>query len=195
MTDTDEGGLAPASATSTWYASDLDPEELAFQRLYGPWRPFSVVEADEVFAPLEIPWWIAGGYAIEAFTGVRRHHEDIDVSVFRRDVGVLRAAFEGTFHVWSAGAGMFRPLTDEFPDPHDQSDQVWLREHALAPWRADVLLNPDQDGAWVSRRDGSFAALSTRSRGLVMVSVTYDLRSRSPSRPSTPGRRTSGTSL
>jgi hypothetical protein len=40
----------------------------------------------------------------------------------------------------------------------DSSDQVWLREHALSPWRADVVLNPDQDGRWVSRRERSFVA-------------------------------------
>jgi hypothetical protein len=38
------------------------------------------------------------------------------------------------------------------------ADQVWLRAHALAPWRADVLLNPDQDGRWVNRRDRAHVA-------------------------------------
>ena len=38
------------------------------------------------------------------------------------------------------------------------ADQVWIREHALAPWRADVMLNPDRDGRWVSRRDRDFDA-------------------------------------
>src|SRR5215207_2740600 len=32
-------------------------------------------------------------------------------------------------------------------------DQMWLHEHALAPWRYDVVLNPDRDGRWVFRRD------------------------------------------
>jgi hypothetical protein len=29
-------------------------------------------------------------------------------------------------------------------------------EHALAPWLLDIQLNPDERGAWVSRRDRSF---------------------------------------
>ena len=62
------GGRAPAVRTS--YAPDLDAEELAFQRLYGPWRPLSLGDVKSLFTSLEIPWWIAGGYAIEAFTGV-----------------------------------------------------------------------------------------------------------------------------
>jgi hypothetical protein len=62
------------------YDEGLKPEELAFQRLYGPWRPASRAQAKELFDEFGRPWWIAGGWAIEAFTGVSRHHEDIDVA-------------------------------------------------------------------------------------------------------------------
>ncbi len=145
-------------AVQIGYPADLNPEEQAFQRLYGPWRPLSVAEAREVFAPLEIPWWIAGGYAIEAFTGVRRHHEDIDVSVFRRDLERLKTGLKDRYHIWAAGPDGLCPLDDKQMKMPESADQVWLREHALAPWRADVLLNPDADGDWVSRRNPSFAA-------------------------------------
>jgi Aminoglycoside-2''-adenylyltransferase len=62
------------------YDEGLEPEVLAFQRLYGPWRPASLAQAMELFEEFGRPWWIAGGWAIEAFTGVSRHHEDIDVA-------------------------------------------------------------------------------------------------------------------
>lgn len=148
----------PDPAVQAGYARDLEPEELAFQRLYGPWRPFSVQEAEAVFASLNIPWWITGGHAIEAFTGVEREHEDIDVSVFRRDLDQLRTGFKNRYHVWAAGPGGLCPLDDAQMTMPERADQVWLREHALAPWRVDVQLNPDRDGAWVSRRDRGFAA-------------------------------------
>ena len=51
---------------------------------------------------------------------------------------------------------MFRPLNDDFPEPHPESDQVWVREHALAPWVMDILLNPDVDGQFQSRRELDF---------------------------------------
>jgi hypothetical protein len=142
----------------TGYREDLAPEELEFQRLYGPWEAFTPQQARELFDGIGISWWIAGGYAIEAFTGVPREHEDIDVSIFRRDVPVLRTALEGRLHLWSAGSGSLRPVDDRFPEPAPDADQIWLREHALSPWRADVLLNPDEDGRWVSRREPSFVA-------------------------------------
>lgn len=140
------------------YPPDLPAEELAFQRLYGPWEAFDPGQARQVFEPVGIRWWIAGGYAVEAFTGVHREHEDVDVSIFRRDVPALRKALHGRFHLWSAGQGALRPVGDRFPEPAEDADQIWLREHALAPWRVDVVLNPDEDGQWVSRRDPSFVA-------------------------------------
>ncbi len=150
------GGRAPAVRTS--YAPDLDAEELAFQRLYGPWRPLSLDDVKSLFTSLEIPWWIAGGYAIEAFTGVERKHEDIDVSVFRRDLDRLTAGLKGRYHVWAAGPDGLCPLDDNRMAIPERADQVWLREHALAPWLVDVLLNPDKAGHWVFRRDRSFSA-------------------------------------
>lgn len=133
-------------------------EDAEFFRRYGPWEPFTLSEAKAMFDPLEIPWWIAGGHAAEAFHGVPRAHEDVDISMFRKDLPVLRQAVDGRFHLWSAGSGMLRPVTDRFPDLNEGSDQVWLREHALAPWRADIVVNPDDDGLWVCRRDTSFVA-------------------------------------
>ncbi|ADB33926.1 conserved hypothetical protein [Kribbella flavida DSM 17836] len=138
-----------------WYADGLDPEELAFQRLYGPWRPASPEQAREVFAGYAGDWWIAGGWAIEAFTGVPRPHEDIDVSLWRRDVEKLRVHLKGRYHLWSNDGGRLLPLTDERPEQPESADQIWLRRHALAPWEFDLVLNPDRDGRWVFRRDPS----------------------------------------
>jgi aminoglycoside-2''-adenylyltransferase len=140
------------------YRRDLTAEERAFHRLYGPWDAFDPEQARAVFDPIGIPWWVAGGWAIEAFTGVPREHEDIDVSMFRRDLPVLRTAVSGSLHVWAAGPSGLTPLDDKQMTMPDDADQVWLRAHALAPWRCDVLLNPDDDGRWVSRRERSYVA-------------------------------------
>jgi hypothetical protein len=133
-------------------------EDAEFYGMYGPWEPLSLAEASQLFDPIGIPWWIAGGQAAEAFHQSPREHEDVDISMFRKDLPKLREAVAGVYHVWSAGSGSLRPVNDRFPEPADDADQVWLRAHALAPWRADVVLNPDDDGDWVSRRDRSFSA-------------------------------------
>jgi len=140
------------------YREDLVEEERTFQRLYGPWEPFAPEQAKEIFDSTGLTWWIAGGWAIEAFTGEPREHVDIDVSLWRRDVPTLVKALEGRYHVWAAGPDGLCPLSDERMSMPESADQVWLREHALAPWRADCVLNPDRDGRWVSRRDPEFDA-------------------------------------
>jgi hypothetical protein len=135
------------------YEEGLDPEELAFQRLYGPVKPATRDEAKELFSDLGSDWWIAGGWSIEAFTQVPRPHEDLDVSLWRKDIELLRACMKGRYHVWSNAGGRLLPLTDERPDLPEDAEQVWLRRHALAPWEYDLLINPDRDGRWVFRRD------------------------------------------
>lgn len=139
------------------YPEDVDAEDAEFYRRYGPWQPLTVGETAELLDPLGIPWWVAGGLAAQAFHGVARDHDDIDVSIFRRDLPRVLGLAEGNFHVWAAGSGMLRPLTVQQPEPHEGSDQAWIRAHALAPWRADILLNPDRDGRWVNRRDPDMA--------------------------------------
>lgn len=126
--------------------------EVGFEELYGPWRPVPPTGVAELLGGFPGPWWIAGGWAIEAFTGRHRPHEDTDVALFRRQLPELRFALAGRFHLWSAGSGALRPVNDDFPEPHPDSAQVWLREHAQAPWVADVLLDDDRDGLWCNRR-------------------------------------------
>ncbi len=135
------------------YAPDLDPEELAFQRRFGPWRAWSLDDVDREFAGFSAPWWIVGGHAIEAYTGVPRGHDDVDVAIFLDDLPRLREHFAGRFHLWSVGSRTLRPLDDDNPGLHDHSNQVWLREHALAPWCLDVSVSDRREGQWVFRRD------------------------------------------
>ncbi len=135
--------------------SSTDPEDRALDRLFGPWQPFGVAEAAAALSSYDAPWWVCGGHAIEAFTGVSRHHDDIDIGFFTRDLDALRLSLADQFDLWSVGAMTFRPLTAEQPDLHDQSGQVWVREHAWAPWRMDLLATPDRDGGWVNKREPS----------------------------------------
>jgi hypothetical protein len=130
----------------------LEPEQ--FQRIYGSQLSWTPLEVRELLAGLAVPWWVAGGWAVEAFTGVAREHEDIDVSVLRRDVGAIRAHLEPAWHLWSAGESGLLHLPPGRDVPED-SGQIWVREHALAPWRGEILLNPDVDGRWQFKRDPS----------------------------------------
>lgn len=132
-----------------------DPADDEFERRYGPWEPLPPAEVAELLRDLDGPWWIVGGHAIEAFTGVARAHEDIDVALYQRDLPALRTILGDRFHLWSAGSATLRPLDDEHPELHAESNQVWIREHALAPWKVDFVLVDERDDGWVWNHDRS----------------------------------------
>jgi hypothetical protein len=104
----------------------------------------------------ERPWWIAGGWAIEAFTGVPRPHHDVDVAIFRRDVPALRAGLGARSHLWAIGSGRMQLMDEDVRTLPRWASQVWVREHAQAPWQLDVLLNPGSVTGWVFKHDPSF---------------------------------------
>lgn len=128
-----------------------DDEE--FARVYGPWEAYTPAQVAAVMAGFPAPWWIVGGYAIEAFTGVPREHADVDAAIFSPDFPALRRQLGGRFHLWSNHGGTFRVVDDASPEPLDPFAQTWIREHAGAPWVMDVILNGVGDGVWRARRD------------------------------------------
>ena len=135
--------------------SELSDAE--FEARYGPWSAFTPAQMATVLEGFQGDWWVVGGWAIEAFTGVPRRHQDIDVVVLRCDLPSLCAHLGGQFHLWCNEGGTLR-----FIDPHaadaalpDGFFQIWLREDAFSPWVADLLVHPGAPGTWVNRRQPS----------------------------------------
>jgi Aminoglycoside-2''-adenylyltransferase len=137
--------------------SPASPDDAAFERWYGPWEPLTIAEVSDLLCDFAGVWWIVGGHAVEAFTGVRRPHEDIDIALFRRDLPGLRAVLADRYHTWSVGSGLLRPLNDDHPEMHREAGQVWIREHAQAPWVADFGVLDERDGGWVWKHDPNVA--------------------------------------
>jgi len=131
------------------------PEEEAeddeFFRRYGPWAPLDPAGLADFMAGFPRPWWMVGGWAIEAFTGRQREHEDVDLSILACDIPALREHVGDDFHLWSNHGGTLRPLTDRFPDVLDVRSQIWVRAHAQAPWIIDLPITPDRDGLWTNK--------------------------------------------
>ncbi len=139
-------------------AWEPDEEDREFLRVYGEWDPLTPAELRALMEGFEPPWWVVGGHAIEAFTGVPRFHEDIDLVVFTEHVPQLRAQLGGVFHLWSNHGGTFRIIDDAHPEPLHPLSQIWMRVDARSPWRVDCPLNPSVDGRWQSKRDETHVA-------------------------------------
>ncbi|NDL57043.1 hypothetical protein [Phytoactinopolyspora mesophila] len=131
--------------------NDLSGAELV--RLYGPWALRTPADVAELFAGYQGTWWVAGGWALWAFTGVERRHADIDPCVLRSELPVLSAHLVGRLDVWTATDGALQPLLPGEDVLPDGCDQVWTRRSALDPWEYDILLAPGTADTWVYRRD------------------------------------------
>src|SRR5690349_24307553 len=102
-------------------------EEADFFDRYGVWQAFDLDAARAFFDGFDRPWWLVGGWAIEAFTGAPREHEDLDVSVLACDVPAFREFIGDRWHLWTITNGSMRPMTDRWPDLPEPDCQIWVR--------------------------------------------------------------------
>jgi hypothetical protein len=122
-------------------------------RLYGPWRLRTPDDARRLFGGYEGRWWIAGGWAIEAYTGIARAHGDLDPSIPRSEVDLFHRHLAGRLDVWQAESGALRPmLTTGDPVP-DGCENLWLRPSGAEPWEYDVILMTATSTTWIYKRD------------------------------------------
>ncbi|MEW1961848.1 hypothetical protein AB0269_05245 [Microbacterium sp. NPDC077644] len=133
-----------------------------FVAVYGRWASRTPQDAAGLFDGYRGVWWIAGGWALQAFTGVERHHEDLDPSVLSAELPLLRRHLAERLHVWTAASGALWPLLpDDRPDADaddvlpDGTHQLWTRRTAEHPWEYDILLSPGTAQEWIYRRDPS----------------------------------------
>lgn len=136
----------------------MEGQEIDFARIYGPFQPLTPEGLEELMRGFPRPWWLVGGWALDAFTGLERDHEDIDMSIFVEDVPAFRAHLEPRYHLWSNYGGTFRFFDAGHPEPLHPLSQIWVREHSGAPWLLDCILTPSVDGNWQSKRDREHVA-------------------------------------
>jgi len=111
------------------------------------WRP---EEAARRFAGIDVPWYVAGGWAIDLFLGgQRRAHEDMEIGVPRDRFDPFAAALDDC-DLFVAGSDGLWPLTETAMATHHQT---WVRERASGTWRLDMFREPHDGDIWISRRD------------------------------------------
>jgi hypothetical protein len=106
------------------------------------------------FAGCHLPWFIAGGWAIDLWLGqVTRPHDDVDVAVFRRDQRLVRGLFPG-WSWWKILPG------SRGGDRVPWGEQEWLElpVHEIHGGddrgaELELLLQESDDWHWRFRRD------------------------------------------
>jgi hypothetical protein len=126
----------------------LDPPGLD---AWEPWHP------DEVFRLLrsvDVPWCVAGGWALDLWHGFEtRSHEDIEIAVLRDDFDAFRRALRA-MHFFCAGGGQVQFLPPAALPP-ESIHQVWCLDAQSRRWKLDIMLEPGTAEEWIFRRGSS----------------------------------------
>lgn len=143
--------LARDGTALVYCAPVLDHDEIC--RLYGPWLARDPRDAAELLSGYAGRWWIAGGWAIQAFTDVPRSHDDLDPSIPRSDVAALHRHLSGRLDVWEADDGALRPMLNPDDPLPESCGGLWLRRSGAEPWEYDVILMDGTSTTWTYKRD------------------------------------------
>jgi hypothetical protein len=130
--------------------NDLTDDE--FHTVYGPSAALTPAEARDLFSGAPFPWWVIGGWSVELAGGTPREHEDLEVSVLRRDVAAVRSWLH-PLHVWDNHGGQLFWLAPDVPEPPEDHEQWWVRQDASSPWILDVLMTPSEGDDWLYKKD------------------------------------------
>jgi hypothetical protein len=115
------------------------------------WDPASPHDAAEWFANVSVPWWIAGGWAIDLFLDREtRRHTDLDVGVLRRDIGEVLSSVPG-WEAFEAKDGALTRLSHT--TPRSEVNSLWCRGVGTRPWKFELMLDESDGDFWVYRRD------------------------------------------
>ena len=115
------------------------------------WRP---EQAAELLAGVDVPWYVAAGWAIDLFLGEEpREHSDLEIAVPNARFDEVAEAFAG-FEIFVVTPPKVTPLAearDVLPDTH----QTWIREPESGTWRLDIFREPSDGDTWICRRGGT----------------------------------------
>ena len=118
----------------------------------GEWKPLRPEQVLDRMAGVGVPWWIAGGWALDLHLGRQtRPHADLDVGLLRADQQAVFAAL-ADWELFVAADGRLRPLScgeSLRPEEHD----VWCRPGPARPWALELMLDEHRGNTWVYRRD------------------------------------------
>jgi hypothetical protein len=115
------------------------------------WQPLTVKAACELFVGLPIPWWVAGGMAIDLFVGrTTRAHGDLDIQILREHQLALQVHLRDWDLHKTNQPGLKRWVPGEYLEPG--VNQVWCRRTRTAPWCMEIMLLDTLGDRWVYRR-------------------------------------------
>jgi hypothetical protein len=117
----------------------------------GPWLAASPNEGARWLASLTVPWWIAGGWALDIFAGSQsRPHKDLDVGILRKDASQA-LVFLAAWEVFEANDGVLTRLGAGM-QPRPDVFSLWCRPAHTRDWTMELMLEEAENEHWIYRR-------------------------------------------
>ncbi len=115
------------------------------------WRSVQPSEGLHWLSALSVPWWVAGGWALDLFVGRQsRPHKDFDVGIRRRDIREVTARLPA-WEFFEAKDGVLTPL-DGGGVPRTDVNSLWGRRMGFASFEMELMLDEADETDWVFRR-------------------------------------------
>ena len=116
------------------------------------WEPLTPQQVVELMRGVDVPWFIAGGWALDLFLGRQtRAHHDIEIALFRADEAKVRKHLRG-WEFFIAESGTLTPLAAGAPLP-TAAHELWCRERGHEAWQLEILIEERDGDRWVYRRN------------------------------------------
>jgi aminoglycoside-2''-adenylyltransferase len=144
--------------------------------VYGPaegdWRPLQPHDVASLLVDTNVPWWVAGGWALDLFLGFQtRPHGDLDVGILRRDAARIIAGLPG-WELFEATAGMLYRL-DRNERPRAEVNSLWCRPCNAHGWSLELMLDEADGDEWVFRRLPTIRMPFARAIGHTADGIPY----------------------
>lgn len=120
------------------------------------WEPLDLEAAVRLMRGFPARWWVAGGRALDLFTGkALREHDDVDILVPHSEQEAIRAHLPGWDFQVAAG-GTLRPWA---PGEHVElpRSDLWARSDSGRGWQLQFMLGECEGGTWRYRRNPSIS--------------------------------------
>jgi len=128
----------------------------------------SVSEVVILLSDLSVPWWVAGGRAIDLFLGFElRPHGDTDVVVRRCDQLDVQNHLDGWDLHLAKGGELIPWSKNEYLEGADKD--IWCRRRATSPWALQLMFIDTDKDEWIFRRNAAIRG-SVKDIGLTAAS-------------------------
>jgi hypothetical protein len=150
------------------------------------WHTTLPTEAARWFSGLSVPWWVAGGWALDLFVGHQtRPHGDLDIGILRRDAAVILQHLS-SWDFFEASRGELVELRARTA-PRPDVNSLWCRPAGSALWVMELMLDHGDADVWHFRRAPQIcrpltAAIHRSAQGIPYLAPEIQLlyKARSP---------------